>query len=56
MPQKLNAEWHKANRMPKNPTLDQRIDWHVAHMQHCACRKPTGPLLAELKKRGFIKD
>jgi hypothetical protein len=26
------------NRMPKNPTAQQRIDWHVAHAANCACR------------------
>jgi hypothetical protein len=50
----LNPEWHKLHRMPKNPTLDQRVEWHVAHMAHCACRKPTGRVREELIKRGVI--
>lgn len=49
---KLNAAWHKAHRMPKNPTLEQRVVWHTEHLTHCACRKPTGVVLDELKKRG----
>jgi len=53
-PPTLNAEWHEANRMPKNPTLEQRVDWHAEHMAHCACRKPTGAILEELVKRGKI--
>lgn len=52
MKPKLNAEWHKGNRMPKNPTLEQRVAWHAEHFIHCACRKPTGTMLEELKKRG----
>jgi hypothetical protein len=35
---KLNKEWHLAHRMPKNPTLDQRIAWHIEHKRNCACR------------------
>jgi len=35
----INAAWHKKNRMPKNPTLDQRLAWHVAHAEHCTCRE-----------------
>ncbi|WP_425417423.1 hypothetical protein [Oricola indica] len=36
---KVNAEWHNANPIPKNPTLTQRIAWHRAHAAHCACRE-----------------
>jgi hypothetical protein len=35
---KTNRLWHERNRMPKNPTTQQRIDWHVAHAANCACR------------------
>lgn len=54
VPLKLNAEWHEAHRMPKNPTLDQRVEWHAEHMAHCACRKPTGMILEELVRRGKV--
>lgn len=53
MKPKLNAEWHKNNRMPKNPSFEQRVQWHSEHVQQCACRKPTGAILEELKKRGI---
>jgi hypothetical protein len=36
---KINAQWHKENKMPKNATLQERITWHKAHLKHCACRK-----------------
>ena len=36
---KLNAEWHKQHRMPKNPTEEQRIVWHIEHAKHCGCRE-----------------
>jgi len=35
---KTNRLWHERNRMPRNPTPQQRIDWHVAHAANCACR------------------
>jgi len=48
---KLNKEWHEKNRMPKNPTLEQRMKWHLEHSNHCACRPIPGKLLVEIKKR-----
>jgi hypothetical protein len=42
----INAEWHKRHRMPKNPTVEQRIAWHVEHAKQCACR-PIPPKLLE---------
>jgi histidinol phosphatase-like enzyme len=48
----INAKWHKANRMPKNPTFEQRMKWHIAHMENCNCRKPSPKLLEEMKKFG----
>lgn len=35
---KINAEWHRAHKMPKNPTRAQRIAWHREHAAHCSCR------------------
>jgi hypothetical protein len=34
----LDAEWHRKHPMPKNPTLEERIRWHVSHAKHCGCR------------------
>ncbi len=48
---KLNAEWHRANPMPKNPTLDQRLDWHLAHATACQCRAIPPKLQAEIDER-----
>jgi hypothetical protein len=50
---RINAAWHKANPMPKNPTLDQRIAWHVAHTAACGCRELTPKLREEFKRRGL---
>jgi hypothetical protein len=37
--------------MPKNPTLDQRIEWHLAHAKACGCRAIAGETLRELRRR-----
>ena len=49
----INAEWHRANPMPKNPTLDERIAWHIAHAEHCGCRPIAGKLREEMERRGI---
>ncbi len=36
---KINAEWHKKNKMPKNPSEAERIKWHKGHAKHCQCRE-----------------
>ncbi len=41
---KINAKWHLENKMPKNPTLDERINWHIKHAKNCLCR-PIPPKL-----------
>lgn len=43
----INAEWHNAHKMPKNPSVDQRVAWHVEHAKHCACREMT-PKIKEM--------
>lgn len=48
---KINKEWHAENKMPKRPTLDERIAWHSQHRKHCACREIPEKLLREMKKR-----
>jgi hypothetical protein len=49
----INAAWHKKHPMPKNPTEEQRIKWHIAHAKNCGCRKITPSLAAQIKKMGF---
>jgi len=50
----INAAWHSANRMPKNATIDQRIEWHLAHRKACGCRKDLpATIIKELKRRGL---
>jgi hypothetical protein len=51
---KINAKWHLANRMPKNPTLEQRVKWHVAHEKNCNCRPMPEKLKTEIKKAKWL--
>jgi hypothetical protein len=46
---KINKTWHLKNKMPKNPTLEQRIKWHKAHAKNCQCRTMSAKLKAEIK-------
>lgn len=48
---KLNKEWHQQNRMPKNPSLDQRIEWHLEHQKNCSCRPIPVNLIGEIGRR-----
>ena len=48
---KINAEWHLKNRLPEDPTLDQRVKWHIEHARHCSCGSLDEEILDELKKR-----
>jgi len=50
---KINKVWHLANKMPKNPNLDERIIWHLGHAKHCSCRPLAGKIVEEVKKRGL---
>jgi hypothetical protein len=52
---RLNREWHLAHLMPKNATLEQRIEWHAEHSQNCSCREMPPSIAAEIEKRGLLK-
>lgn len=53
---KINAAWHTKHKMPQNPTLDDRVAWHLEHAKMCSCRPLGGKILAEIKKRGVLRD
>jgi hypothetical protein len=46
----INKEWHLANKMPKNPTQEQRLNWHIEHSKNCNCREMPDKLKEEVKK------
>jgi hypothetical protein len=50
----LNREWHEGHVMPKNPTPDQRLEWHIEHLKHCACRTDLPKsVLKTMEERGI---
>jgi hypothetical protein len=48
---KLNKEWHLKNKMPKNPSFDERIKWHIDHSKNCSCREMPESIRKEIIKR-----
>lgn len=46
----INEKWHKGYPMPKNPSLEERIKWHLEHKKHCACRHIPEKLLIKIKE------
>lgn len=53
MPSRLNAAWHRANRMPARAALEQRVEWHLAHAKACGCRNLPASIVRELERRGI---
>jgi hypothetical protein len=50
----INAEWHRVNRMPPKATLEQRVQWHLAHLKACGCRTDLpATIVTELKRQGI---
>lgn len=50
---KINKEWHEQHKMSKNPSMEQRIEWHLDHAKNCSCRKIEGKLAEEMRRRGI---
>jgi hypothetical protein len=48
----MNSSWHKKHPMPKKPSLQQRVQWHLAHAKACGCRGIPKTVIAELRRRG----
>jgi hypothetical protein len=48
----LDEAWHEAHPMPAAASLDERVSWHLAHAQACACRPIPETVLRELEHRG----
>jgi hypothetical protein len=46
----INKEWHEKNRMPKNPSTEQRIKWHIEHSKHCTCREMPPKLKLQVEE------
>ncbi len=53
---KINKEWHTANKMPKNPTHEQRMEWHIEHNKHCQCYPVSDKLRKEIDEFKKMKN
>jgi hypothetical protein len=51
---KINKEWHDKNVMPKNPTFEHRMQWHLEHQKNCSCRPIPPKLKEEMKKKNIV--
>lgn len=50
----LNREWHASHRLPRNATMEQRIDWHLAHSANCDCREIPPGIRKQIEARGLV--
>ncbi len=48
---KINKEWHQGSPMPKNPSLADRVNWHIEHANACKCRQIPSSILKEIRKK-----
>lgn len=51
----INREWHEAHRLPRNATLEERLNWHLMHAAACGCRPMPESIRRELESRGLIE-
>lgn len=49
----LNRRWHEEHLMPKRPSNDQRIAWHLEHSQVCGCRPIPKGVLELMQVKGI---
>ena len=47
----INREWHRAHRLPRNASKEQRIEWHAEHARECGCRPVPPDLRDEVARR-----
>jgi hypothetical protein len=48
--------WHNLHKMPKNATLNERVNWHIEHMRNCSCRTEMHNKVADEIKKYIDKD
>jgi len=49
----LNRQWHEAHKLPRNASLEERLNWHVLHAENCGCRAMPDSIRRELEARGW---
>ena len=48
---KINEAWHRAHPMPPRASIEQRIEWHTAHVEQCGYREVPPGVAAEIRRR-----
>jgi hypothetical protein len=51
----MNRLWHDKNKMSKNPSLKERIAWHVEHAEFWGCRPIPASLFPKIAKTKLRK-
>jgi hypothetical protein len=51
----INREWHLKNKMPKNATFEERVNWHREHNKNCTCHHGFPKKLEEEMKKRKVK-
>jgi hypothetical protein len=46
----MNARWHRQHPMPKHPTEQARVKWHLAHTKVCGCRDMPDSVAALIRR------
>ena len=54
MTRTINRAWHLAHKMPRNASMEQRLEWHVMHAANCNCRDMPDSIRRELEARGLV--
>jgi hypothetical protein len=52
----INRQWHLTHPIPRNPSLAQRIEWHLTHARECGCRPIPPKLLAQMERLSGVVD
>jgi hypothetical protein len=52
----INDDWHRTHRLGPHAPLDERIEWHIAHEKHCACRSMPARIRHEIARRRLVAD
>jgi hypothetical protein len=50
----INRDWHLTHTMPAKPTVEDRINWHLAHAAACGCREIPESVRKEIEARGLV--
>ncbi len=50
---KLNKTWHLKHPMPLKATFEQRVNWHLEHVNYCQCRGIPEKLAQQMREKGI---